>query len=132
MKKRVAGMWVRALRSGNYKQGFDQLKVCNEDGSAAHCCLGVLCELYNKSMKRQGKRRLSRSFMEVEFTSRQIETFDGEDQVLPKKVLNWAGMDDDSGMFYTRDGSKSLARMNDEGRTFRQIAQVIEKNVERL
>lgn len=32
--------WVAALRSGDYKQGKNQL--C--DG-AAYCCLGVLCEV---------------------------------------------------------------------------------------
>lgn len=127
MKKRVAGMWVRALRSGKYVQGVDQLKICDEDGSAVHCCLGVLCELYNRSMKRQGKRRLPRGM-----DARGRETFDGESLVLPEKVMNWAGMNDDGGMFETRDGSRSLAQMNDDGRTFRQIAVVIEKNVERI
>lgn len=37
--------WVAALRSGKYTQGTDYLKTSAVDGSACHCCLGVLCEV---------------------------------------------------------------------------------------
>ena len=36
-------LWVKALRSGEYKQTTGQLR--KDDG---HCCLGVACDLYGK------------------------------------------------------------------------------------
>lgn len=35
--------WVKALRSGKYKQGHGQLK---DVGSNTYCCLGVAAEVY--------------------------------------------------------------------------------------
>lgn len=40
MDKKLAKKWVKALRSGKYKQTTDNLQ--DETG---HCCLGVLCEI---------------------------------------------------------------------------------------
>jgi len=40
MKKNVAKKWVKALRSGKYKQSREMLK-----NSGGYCCLGVLCEI---------------------------------------------------------------------------------------
>lgn len=42
MKYNVMKKWVKALRSGKYKQGTDYLK---NDGK--YCCLGVLCAITN-------------------------------------------------------------------------------------
>lgn len=36
--------WVKALRSGKFKQGQNALAK-NENGEIKHCCLGVLCEI---------------------------------------------------------------------------------------
>lgn len=41
MKKSIAMKWVKALRSGKYKQGRKVLK--NSEGK--YCCLGVMCEV---------------------------------------------------------------------------------------
>lgn len=40
MNKSVATKWVKALRSGKYKQGYKHLRRDNK-----YCCLGVLCEI---------------------------------------------------------------------------------------
>lgn len=42
-RKQVFKLWVKALRSGEYKQSEGSLK--NKDG---FCCLGVLCDLAAK------------------------------------------------------------------------------------
>lgn len=45
MKQQYRDVWVTALRNGEYKQGYDQLKSsCNE-----FCCLGVLADLAIKN-----------------------------------------------------------------------------------
>lgn len=42
MKPAIKASWIRALRSGRYKQGHGALAV--QDGKS-WCCLGVLCNL---------------------------------------------------------------------------------------
>jgi hypothetical protein len=42
MDKKLKAAWVKALRSGKYKQGRVRLK--NEDDT--YCCLGVLCAIH--------------------------------------------------------------------------------------
>lgn len=41
MKKEWADKWVKALRSGEFKQGIGGLKDKNNN----YCCLGVLCAI---------------------------------------------------------------------------------------
>jgi hypothetical protein len=45
MNKRVKRLWLKALRSGRFRQG--QLRLCrvNSESDKRHCCLGVLEEL---------------------------------------------------------------------------------------
>lgn len=41
MNKAIKKKWLKALRSGKYTQGFNQLRV----GGDQYCCLGVLEEI---------------------------------------------------------------------------------------
>lgn len=103
MKKKIADRWVRALRSGNYKQGKQSLVL--SDGS--FCCLGVLCDLATKS---------------------KVVSPDNYSHlgVLSDEVQEWAGMQSDSG---DRKNRKSLTEYNDHcGYSFNKIADIIEKN----
>lgn len=52
--KNARHAWLLALRSGTYKQGTDQLAICNYDPNIGYnveakstqfCCLGVACHL---------------------------------------------------------------------------------------
>jgi len=46
LKKRIKELWVRALRSGNFKQTTHNLRSYNEDDTEIfYCCLGVLTKL---------------------------------------------------------------------------------------
>lgn len=110
--------WVAALRSGEYKQGRTQLKWGD-----TYCCLGVLCEISGKD-------------------------YDDYADNITEEVRRWAGMNSrdgelpkdyktktDKGHFkYTR----FLWRLNDvtnsKGKSwsFKQIANIIEKNWEQL
>lgn len=66
--------WVEALRSGKFKQGQEMLSY-EIDGETKHCCLGVLCDLYNKEKHR--------SWADLHING---------DEILPKKVAHWAGL----------------------------------------
>ena len=43
-------LWVEALRSGKYNQGFSALKHKKVDEGFAFCCLGVGCEITDDSL----------------------------------------------------------------------------------
>lgn len=49
MKEKIKTLWTEALRSGEYKQGKEQLKTDAAEGHKdKFCCLGVLTDLYCK------------------------------------------------------------------------------------
>lgn len=123
MNPKVKKRWVEALRSGKYEQGKRRLRSEN-----TFCCLGVLCDLYRID---QGGRadwkygELGCSFL-------------GQMNELPIEVARWSGLNDtagdavfiasiDSGPYDIPD--QCLAEHNDEGRTFEQIADAIEKQL---
>jgi hypothetical protein len=108
MKLNILRKWVRALRSGRYKQGQGQLKVVDQKGNTRFCCLGVLCDLHSKQtgIKWQG-----------------IHYMD-EKGVLPSRVMKWAGLK------YTDPQltiHQAAADLNDNGKRFKTIAKLIEK-----
>lgn len=142
MKKEVMTKWTKALRSGKYKQGKEFLKR-EYKGVTRHCCLGVLCELYNKEMKKNKKSCAKEKT--VDLKERNMEfffKFDNVAQVLPPKVRKWAGIKTTEGhlprkYYLDKDGSfngnpTDLTGANDDGKTFKTIANIIEKNWEGL
>ena len=114
MLNRNAKRWVKALRSGEYKQGIGTLRT----PSGEFCCLGVACDLYAESHKR---------------ASWDHETFvigeECDSTELPEKVMRWLGMK-------TRNGAlpgNTLIFLNDVARrSFDEIADVIESNQDYL
>jgi hypothetical protein len=127
MKKEIAKKWVKALRSGKYKQGKAYLKQINSKNEPRHCCLGVLCELYDQQMKKNHKKTLhSEHMLSIEGT--EFIRLDHHDGGLPTIVKKWAGISHCLGMFE----GVCLADLNDDGKKFSTIANIIEKNVENL
>lgn len=117
MKKSVMTKWVNALRSGKYKRGKGKLRkvVC---GVERHCCLGVLCDISPEASKKWSFDEASKKY---EFICADNDT---ESESIPARVMNWAGMESDH---------RHLAAINDSGKyNFNQIADIIEKNWERL
>lgn len=132
MKKNIAKKWIKALRSGKYKQGKSWLKQYNSKGQEQYCCLGVLCELYNESMKKNHKKSLqTRSIDGVETN---FVYFGNQSEGLPKVVRQWAGVKTSLGDFYNNNDYDSLclADLNDCGSKFTTIANIIEKNMENI
>ncbi len=113
MNAKIKQRWLKALRSGKYKQGRGQLK-----NGKSFCCLGVLCDIHRKTTKQtnwDGKYYLCNGYS------------------LPQEVTDWAGLTD----FDPTVGQASLATYNDgtkcsnggpiKKHNFRQIAALIEK-----
>lgn len=125
MRRDIAKRWVRALRSGRYRQGTGVLCYRRDDGMH-YCCLGVLCDLAEKSgvCKRNVKNGA-------------VFYFDGADVSLPESVMKWADMSSLDGSYRSRPNATAtdldLAFDNDSRRlSFLQIANIIERHVDEL
>ena len=139
MNKTIAMKWVKALRSGKYKQGQGALCEVTTKGTK-HCCLGVLTDLYQKECKRKKKKALTvKKFYALiddnTMTESYVEAYGStkETEILPLKVKKWARMcsrrgDIETDVYCGLD----LIEMNDDGVSFKKIASVIEKNYEAL
>ena len=123
MKPDIKQKWVDALRSGEFKQGRNALRQI-VDGQPLDCCLGVLCELH--------RREHPERFKWVQ-DHQQCHLFNPEDSTstysfLPHAVCVWAGLDP----FQEADphlGSDTASEHNDSGRTFEEIAKLIEESL---
>ena len=127
MKREIAKKWIKALRSGKYQQGSDRLRG---DGDQ-FCCLGVLCNLH------------AQAHPEIAATQLNPGVYLREAEVLPRAVMQWAGMTSKNGSIVDEDGRArkifvdgmgywDLTEINDAGESFSEIADVIEENWERL
>ena len=116
-----AKKWVEALRSGNYKQCTKRLRHKHR-GEYRYCCLGVAADISGV-----GKWRKN------EF----ISGLQCESQVLVENAKDWLGLDTDHGKLdiTTPTGNvvhTTLAQLNDEGKSFSEIADIIEKYQDQL
>lgn len=133
MKKEIAKKWIKALRSGKYKQGNGCLKQTDlKKNKTYHCCLGVLCEIYNEQMTKSKKKKLN-----DDMDKYGLHSFNKDIEVLPENVRDWSGVDGCTGHFrniinYDDYPYASLAAMNDRGCSFKKIANTIEKEWENL
>jgi hypothetical protein len=132
MRKIIAKKWVKALRSGKYKQGKGYLKQFTSKNEPRHCCLGVLCELYDQQMKKNHKKTLHGEYM-ISIADVEFIRFNKHDGGLPRAVREWADITNPLAEFEIDDArSECLADLNDNGKKFSTIADIIEKNVENL
>lgn len=124
MNGTIKKRWLKALRSGKYKQGKKSLKT--EEGN--FCCLGVLCDLYINS--KEGKENKSIWEKNKGMNRYQI-VVRGEVNpvILPEVVKKWAGLNATNPILENSDESyTSLAEFNDNGGYgFERIANKIEK-----
>jgi hypothetical protein len=135
MKKEIAERWVAALRSGEYKQTKNILGRVDGD-EKYYCCLGVLCEL---AVEDGIIPPASIGHDECQDTD-DLLVFDGNDKEPGRDVIEWAGMRSRAGV-YRQDGSTTisgdtdrgcLASDNDSGKSFAEIANIIEREVDNL
>ena len=114
--------WVEALRSGKYKQTSGSLHDDN-----GFCCLGVACEI-------SGLGEWERDAI---FGNQTDYRYMGKTGSLPAPVAAWLGLTSksptwDEGKWsesgnITDDMDDNLAVRNDEGVTFAEIADIIER-----
>jgi len=121
MHKGIKKKWLKALRSGDYKQTQGRLK-----NHERYCCLGVLCDVVKNYKHVQGKWHgdifkcgSGNMDMALPYSVRELVDTDsigiGTEGTLPTKVKH--------------DGSlrTCLSALNDHGMSFKKIADVIEE-----
>lgn len=102
MNKEIKSKWVEALRSGKYEQAKGMLRTQN----GKFCCYGVLCEITGVPHSDGGYRFSDAGICEtMPCGSLRVDIESG-------------GMD-----------ASVLSTMNDEGKSFLQIADFIEINL---
>ena len=112
MNPEIKAQWVAALRSGDYKQGRQQLR----DADNFFCCLGVLCNLHAIAHPR------------VAAAQSKTTEYQGQPALPSGDVEQWAGVSYAEAV--SIDGQTlPLYAHNDTGKTFAQIADAIESQL---
>lgn len=119
MDLRIKDLWIVKLNNGEYQQTKSALRT-----ERGFCCLGVLCDLYSKEKNIPWKKITEKDF--------EIEKCGG---LLPKEVMDWAGLNSDNPVIVPSDDSRdlgydiTLSGMNDRGSSFKEISEFIKKNL---
>ena len=127
MNPEIKQKWIEALRSGKYNQGTGCLRTYKNE----FCCWGVLCDLHSK--KNGDVWHITPLMQDGEGKY----AYYNEKLFAPKNVLKWAGFSDSILISMNEplvSGSESdkcffLSSLNDAGKTFSEIADIIEKNL---
>jgi hypothetical protein len=119
MRKEIAYKWADALRSGIYKQEKKYLS-----SYWGFCVLGVLCDLYRIKKHLKIHWLVSKTGYSYVFL--------GHSKSLPPQVMKWADIKDCFAELNYKGEKTSLSKLNDEGFTFPQLADIIEKNYEEI
>ena len=122
MNPEIKERWLKALRSGEYKQGTGWLQM---DGK--YCCLGVLCAIVADEIDLPVEER-------TDVTNATIVTYgrpnDKTDTDLPNKVVEYVGLgSSDPVVEVATDYKRTLSNLNDNGMTFLEIADIIEREL---
>jgi hypothetical protein len=127
--KQSVRKWLKALRSGEFKQGKGYLASVDHRGSESYCCLGVACELFRRENPEVIDRKRVDGAVAGNCTNiAEIIQFNGENLYLPKEVRDWLGLKNRLGA--DGSGRVNLSYLNDEGLSFEGIATTIENTPE--
>lgn len=133
MNKQAAMKWIKALRSGRYKQGSNHLRRRNNKGELNYCCLGVLCNMIApKKWKPDGRGSFAIGGYQSIITDSigcKVDLKSSNGEFLPHQVKWPASIPPELRPW--RDSA--LVDLNDiYCLTFNQIADFIELNYEKL
>ncbi len=109
MNPSIKQAWTKALRSGDYQQGKENL--CS---NGQFCCLGVLTDLYIKETNQQWHHDVGGCY-----------SFETEGGILPFSVQLWAGIDGPNPYV----GGNHVTTWNDDGASFEELADLIEAHL---
>lgn len=134
MKPDIKKRWIEALRSGEYKQGKQQLKIVSSD-PPCYCCLGVLTDLAVKDgicawWDDEGGTDYESGIYRADGTP----YVDPYREQLPNCVVTWANLDDEAPRLLPSmnpdESYEYLSGINDEfGFSFDRIANLIEEQL---
>jgi hypothetical protein len=117
MKPEIKSQLVNALRSGEYKQTQGRLRNSHNE----FCVLGVLCNLHAQAHPRTAAQQKDATLYMGNFAS------------LPTAVAKWAGLKDCDSNFgpdiVIDRMTLDLTGHNDQGISFRRLANAIEKQL---
>ena len=122
MDKRVKDLWIKALSSGEFKQCKGYLEK-----EGRYCALGILSLL---------------GLIEGVCTYNELQGlghFDNRKFTLSYNVMKWAGIAQEDERFLNpeehavkvkfKKRETTILKLNDEGRSFKEIAQIIQENL---
>ena len=112
MNEEVKVKWIEALKSGQYEQGKRRLRTGDK-----FCCLGVLCDLH--------AIETGRAWEEEKYRGAYL----GKTDYLPSEVKEWAELISNDPMVGVGHDQVNLSIINDNGKTFEEIANIIEKDL---
>lgn len=112
MDPAVKAKWLEALRSDEYAQGTFSLRSKEDE----FCCLGVLCDIAVKEgiIPEPDPGNTDYIYGRED---------DAETAGLPRAVQEWSGVP----LLGDRGDDHSLAYLNDQGKSFAFIADIIEE-----
>lgn len=129
MDAQLKAKWVRALRSGEYKQTTGVLRRTDTPGLDGYCCLGVLCDLAGVTWVQDEDGDWTAMYSNEDGT-------DCEGGVLPDTLAievfgeTYNAQDPQVKIFIDdRNEKKTLSALNDQGYTFADIANLIEEQL---
>jgi hypothetical protein len=133
MKKDVMRKWVAALRSGDYMQGFGRLRQVDAvgGGSPVLCALGVLCQVHkNETRSATWRYQPLSDCWAYGRAGIRADDRDVSSDRLPDCVADWAGVQSANAQIPAT--GTTVSGMNDDGLSFVDIADVIERQWESL
>lgn len=110
MTPSIKQAWIKALRSGKYQQGKENLCALGK-----FCCLGVLTDIYIQETGQQWHHDVGSFY-----------SFETEGALLPLSVQQWAGIDGCNPYIC----GNHLTAWNDQRElSFEELADLIEKHL---
>lgn len=116
MKENIKDLWIKALRSGEFRQCKNRLEA-----NGKYCALGVLAAL---------------ALTESQCSWNKGGRYDGKRYSLSAGIMHWAGIAQSDDRYLTKSAGKvefkikgkvtTIADLNDSGMSFTQIAAIIE------
>jgi hypothetical protein len=118
-KQQARNVLVQTLRRGEYTQGRKRLRRTDN----TYCCLGVACEIYKDATGQGEWEKRSDSDCYGFF-------MDGQESrtTLPGPVKRFFGFMSEKGAYFNDE--HALSADNDQGASFKEIANIIESNPE--